>query len=612
MPHVRREHKTSGEFERHFSFNRMLPGHARAVAGLTSSHEGSWLVSADGAGDLRVWDARSWADAARFKSNNKEPFFRVALSASARCIIGVRSSSLCAYACGERWTQQAVLPVMVNPETGEHSRWCCVAFSPAAVEVDDGCGVTGSDNLLAAASTTHLCVFDYSHGWSEDTPMRSHSILRYTQTSCITVMSCGAWVLTGHENGYVNVWNTYSLTLDRRIQAHDGLVTCLVASPLGARYGPRFASGGADFQVCVWRGEDWALEQGVLASREAASDKALDIGRALGVEDDSDDDEVSSACGGRHVDGSVGGTKPHDGGKRIDRGVSCLAFSRSGSWLISVAKETNLWRVATSSPRSGVALELHQRLSAVGSNVAAYAAIFCGSGDAVVLGTNDGVLNVWLQKDGLPPSPATPPPKSGSREHSVVPQEEPSRPLFRVMPEKHALPVMRHLQVKPTAAVVRPLSQPPVSTLRAASCCGARRTPSASSRDLDASTRPTSGAYPRLGEKWDAVAPLLADVCGGRRFSSGAAPSTDGLGAATAIGGFCSPERMRSAIDAQATALVAPQRPHGCHCGIASVLGKAVATDHFVHARQDAPVPSPQRSTLLGRRTLGPLPPICS
>merc|ERR1719343_1625275 len=76
-----------------------------------------------------------------------------------------------------------------------------------------------------------MIVLDYAAGWSAEMPRRTHSLLRYSQVTCVAFMACGGFILTGHEDGVVHVWNSFSLTVERKLAAHGGLVACLASPP---------------------------------------------------------------------------------------------------------------------------------------------------------------------------------------------------------------------------------------------------------------------------------------------------------------------------------------------------------------------------------------------
>mmetsp|Transcript_72069 Transcript_72069/g.182268 ORF Transcript_72069/g.182268 Transcript_72069/m.182268 type:complete len:615 (-) Transcript_72069:13-1857(-) len=504
----------AGDFKYHYCFNRMLPGHAKAVAGLAFCREGGWLVSADGSGDLRVWDARAWAEAAKLKGDHKEPLLGLALSPSARpWLVAARPSALSIFASGGRWPLECSLPVMVNPESGEASAWRCIAFSPAAVEVDHECGAAGHGNEFAAVSTTHLCLLDYSNGWSPDMARRTHSVLRYSRVTCMAFMPCGSWILTGHECGHVLVWNAFSLTLDRKLSAHVGAVSSLAVSPKGARYSAHFASGGMDLSICLWKGATWTAEQSTFDTKSAVDERA--------------EQNLS------------------DQGARA--GVSSLAFSSCGTWLLSATKELCVWRVACPAPPSGpLALQLHERVAPVGTAEAVRAATFCND-DAVILGTLDGLLNLWLKRRGAPerslPQPPTSPANRRTRSAEGGPKpaalERLPRPLNRVVPEDplKARPPSRPVQVE---TVVRPLTESPLPILRTGSRNPSpevqldpdhvRRPQSRAKYDSEGSPRrrlpkpASASSLPGVGGLWKVRNFELSDLYTGSMMGRGAVP----------------------------------------------------------------------------------------
>jgi len=371
----------------HYRYNRSLACFAKAVSCITFSHDGRWLITGTGSGDMKAWDVSRWSDAGALKGSRREEPDTVVISPAQRWLVSVQPSALHVFHCKPPWALEHVFQQTVCPGNQEASEWCCAAFSPT-VEVDNMNGIAGQDNHMAAMSTTHLCVLDYSGGWSSETPQRTHSILRFARPTGICFTPCRAWLACTYVDGQLQLWNAFSLTIERKISAHTGMVTCLTFSPQWARYDPRLVTCGLDRSIRVWHCCGWIQEHMV-------SDTRCD-----------------------------------------DNGVSRCTFSSNGRWLLSVAKELCVWRVCVSR-KDRVHLRLHQRLEGVCSIDGLRAAAFCCLNDAIVVGARDGVLGVWARHPGFPPEPMEDdvPQSPGSGRPIVAAVWEPERlprPMRRV------------------------------------------------------------------------------------------------------------------------------------------------------------------------------------
>jgi len=264
------------------------------------------------------------------------------------------------------------------PETVEGSEWCCAT-------------ICATSTRIAAMSTTHLCIVDCNNGWHADAPQRAHSLLRYARPTCIQFHPCGVSVICGFEDGQLLVWSSSELSLDHTLDAHDGVLHCIGTSPDRAEYPTRFVSCGADDVLSVWNGSTWAREQRIHDTK----------------------------CGRTGI-------------------VNC-AFSSSGEWLISAAEVLCVWRVCCT-PRGRIALRIHQRVKPVGGCEGLRAVAFCASSDAVVAGSGDGALGLWVKVAEAPARPATPlevnhkkPKKQSPVDDLVLP-----RPMNKVAPQRPA------------------------------------------------------------------------------------------------------------------------------------------------------------------------------
>jgi len=347
------ESDLDGDHEWHFRYNRRLQCFSHSVSSLTFSLDGNYLVSGTSSGDVKVWDTGSWAEAAKLKGGLRREPRALVISPAQRWLVSAYPSVLQIFQCGPPWRLEQALPSRVDPATKEPQEWTCVAFSPMA-EVDHPGGKAGQDNHLAAFSSAALVVLDYSNGWGPETPSRTRSLMQSSKPTCLAYTSCGWWIICGFETGQLQIWNAFSLTLEKMLNGHSDCVNGLASSPREANYESRFVSCGVDQTLRVWHTNGWILEQ--------------------------------------HV---------HD--TRCDwDGVLKCTFSSTGTWLVSVATELSVWRVQIKA-NGRLLLSLHQRLAAICGAEGLRAAAFCSNGDAIAVGSRDGVLGLWTKYPGNPP-----------------------------------------------------------------------------------------------------------------------------------------------------------------------------------------------------------------
>lgn len=385
------EADTDGDHEWHFRYNRRLQCFSHSVSTLTFSLDGNYLVSATSSGDVKIWDTGSWAEAAKLKNSLRKEPRAVVISPAQRWLVCAYPSVLQIFHCSPPFRLEQALPSIVDPATKEVQEWKCVTFSPMA-EVDHPGGKTGQDSHLAAFSSAALVVLDYSNGWGSETPRRTRSLMQSSKPTNLCYTSCGYWIICGFETGQLQIWNAFSLTLEKTLNGHSERINCLAASPRSAPFEARLASCGTDQTLRVWHSSGWILEQ--------------------------------------HV---------HD--TRCDlNGVLQCTFSSTGTWLVSVASELSVYRVQIR-PSGRLVLSLHQRLAAICGAEGLRAAAFCCNGDAIAVGSRDGVLGLWTKYPGSPPEvvDARDPPTSeaagGTRSTPWTGTTALPRPMQRLTPQ---------------------------------------------------------------------------------------------------------------------------------------------------------------------------------
>lgn len=343
----------------HYRYNRSLTCMSNALTDITFSPDGRWLVTGTGHGDWKVWDTTSWASVAALKGGHREEPRSTLVSPMQEWLVCLQASALCVFHCRPPFAQAEVLPSRLCPSSGEASEWCCADFAPSHHDGADAATTRGQDTHLAVLSTTHLSILDYCLGWGAEMPQRTHSILRFARPTGVRYTACCRWLVSTYVSGQMHIWDARSLTLEQKLSAHPDVVNCLAVSPRRAEYACRLVTVGQDHTIRVWDSTSWAMEQ-------------------LVYEKQGD-----------------------------DVGIHHCAFSRQGSWLMSVARALCLWRVCLSST-GFLELHLHQRLEAIASVEGLFCAAFGGLKDTIVSGSRDGVLGVWARCPGLPPEPPRP------------------------------------------------------------------------------------------------------------------------------------------------------------------------------------------------------------
>lgn len=384
----------------HFRYDRRLSCFSNSVSCLTFTTDGHFLVSGTGSGDIKVWDSTSWAEAAKLKSGRRAEPKEVAISPSQRWVVVCYSAMLQIFQCGAPWKLVQTRPLEVASNKDAPPEWCCVAFSPSMAEVDHPGGQAGQDNHLAAFSNCHISLMDYSGGWTQDVPQRTRSLMQTSWPSCLSYTGDGYWIICGFSEGQMQIWNAFSLSLEKTLNAHEATVSSIAASPQGAPYDPRLVSCSKDQRLRVWHVNTWLLEQHV---HELRCDRA---------------------------------------------GLRCCAFSANGNWLVSVAAELTVWRVHVSARLKKFELQMHQRLEAVCGSESIRTATFSSQSDVIAVGSHDGILGLWSKHQGLPPSapeqlPNAPPASEATRSSGGAPSPSEStvtvskfaRPMQRITPQ---------------------------------------------------------------------------------------------------------------------------------------------------------------------------------
>eukprot|EP00929_Paragymnodinium_shiwhaense_P109946 TRINITY_DN7657_c0_g3_i2.p1 TRINITY_DN7657_c0_g3~~TRINITY_DN7657_c0_g3_i2.p1 ORF type:complete len:610 (-),score=85.10 TRINITY_DN7657_c0_g3_i2:63-1892(-) len=429
-----KEEEEDGDHCWHYRYNRRLACFSHPVTNVTFTEDGRWCFSSMATGDIKVWDTTSWAENSKIKPPEKAPAKSIVMSPQQRWLVVCYAKTLQIYHCKPPWRLEQAIPSPADAATGEPSEWCCVAFSPCMAEVDNAKGWTGADYHLAAFSSQHFAVMDYSAGWSDDSVKgRSRSLLQSARPTSLAYTMDGFHLIVGFEIGQIQIWNTFSLTLERTLAAHSAFVSGIVSSPRAAPYDSRFVSCSVDQTLRVWHTRGWVLEQIV---PDMKCDKA---------------------------------------------GVRMCTFSATGNWLISIGTDLCIWQVVHTN-KGRVVVRIHQRLGAAcGAEGIARAAI-SPCNDAVAVGSRDGILGLYMKHVGIPTENFDIPPKTPSglvrpASKGIEPwsmERVLARPMRKITPDAHGSPDrlqskvdwfqrahMRSLTMTSLSAVARPLETVP-------------------------------------------------------------------------------------------------------------------------------------------------------
>jgi len=383
-----------GDHTWHYRYNRRMGMSSSPISTINFSPDGKLFVSGTATGDVKMWETARWSESARLKSVQKQEPRSIVISPTQRWLIAAYPSVLQIFSCKPPWNLVQAIHALPDPATGEPCEWYCIAFSPAMADVDQNAGTNGHDYYLTGFSTCHMSVMDYSGGWGSDMLKRTRTISHGTRPTSLAYTADGWWLVCGFECGQVQVWNAFSLTLERTLVSHTGRVADITTSPRNATYDSRFVSCSADQTLRVWHTSGWILEQ-------ICTDTKSD----------------------RH-------------------GVLTCTFSSTGNWLVSVSTELCVWRVCVTR-RGKMLLRIHQRMSAACGAENLRAAAFCSFNDAIAVGSKDGVLALWTKVEGLPPemisearvaSPTKMDSSSGNDLWSFDRRSLP-RPMKRITPE---------------------------------------------------------------------------------------------------------------------------------------------------------------------------------
>eukprot|EP00929_Paragymnodinium_shiwhaense_P075211 TRINITY_DN38448_c0_g1_i1.p1 TRINITY_DN38448_c0_g1~~TRINITY_DN38448_c0_g1_i1.p1 ORF type:complete len:629 (-),score=60.95 TRINITY_DN38448_c0_g1_i1:188-2074(-) len=398
-----------------YKYNRRLGVCSQAITSVTFSPDGSWFVSCTGGGEVKMWSTATWAESCRLKHTTNEEVRAIVISPTQRWLLTAYASELRVFHCEPPWKLDASVPV--HSASGKQSEWYCVTFSPM-VEVDHTKGFAGSDYFLAAFSTDTLTVIDYSGGWGEGHKRRTRSLPELARPTSLAYTNCGWWLLCAFEHGHIQVWNAFSLMLERTVCAHSGRIHGIITSPKGAPYATRAVSCGADQALRVWDSAGWVLEQ----------------------------NRPDTRC--------------------FKAGIRSCLFSTSGKWLLSVAQELSVWRVVLSDCGKHLSLRIHQRLQAVCGSETIRSAAFCPKTDAIAAGSQDGFLGLWIKHEGPPhplTSPITSPANRRSARQMSSPSKSPGLPLF----EREKPPLARPMRkITPDQRLDQEAAAPLASTVQ--------------------------------------------------------------------------------------------------------------------------------------------------
>eukprot|EP00397_Hematodinium_sp_SG-2012_P011303 GEMP01011439.1.p1 GENE.GEMP01011439.1~~GEMP01011439.1.p1 ORF type:complete len:456 (+),score=61.55 GEMP01011439.1:83-1450(+) len=339
-----------------FRYERTLSFCSTSISVVAFSHDFTKLISANGSGDIKVWDTAQWSELATLQPSNGDERNSAPRSVS----VSPGGALACChphvvYVYSSKY--ELVLSLKPSQDLG-YATWRCLCFSPTRV-MDERTGETGEDNLLVAWTETSLCVYPVD---SESTqPRLTRSVLHASGPPRVCGFTrCGTHVVCGHDDGQIYVWNVSSFTLQRTLVGHLGAVTSLDFSVPSEEHSSMLVTCSLDKSLRIWE----------------ANEKGWQLAYFISV------------------------SLVHD-----HQAVRSCQFSRDGTFFVTTCGlELVVWKWFANRQRKrcgATPLVPHQKLKGC-MNGMRLQVVAAGLGQ-IVVGSIEGVLGVWAMGQEAPP-----------------------------------------------------------------------------------------------------------------------------------------------------------------------------------------------------------------
>jgi len=370
-----------------FKYSRTLSFYSTALSVLEFSHDHSKLISGNGSGDIKVWDAYQWAELRTLQPEGTKNCVPRCVSMSPGGLLACcHENSVCVY------TDTGELHLTLEPpQDFGKTTWRCLCFSPTRT-VDNRLGESGEDNSLVAWTETSLCVYSVESDSTQ--PRLTRSVVHATGLPKVCAFSrCGTRVVCGHEDGQIYVWNASSFTLEKTLIGHLGAVTSLEFSLPTKIREIRDGKPGEPTQTVEMRSPS----------------------RLKGEPNRPHSSNVGSMLVTCSVDKSIRIWEGHERGWQLafflnitfihdNQYIRSCEFTADGNIFVSCAQELVVWRWQPDWRKLAEGefpLVPHQKLK--GCMDGMRLRVVAAGDNQIVVGSFDGVLGVWTISNEPPP-----------------------------------------------------------------------------------------------------------------------------------------------------------------------------------------------------------------
>jgi WD40 repeat protein len=344
----------------HPALSRVLTGHTREVGALVVAPDGSWLVSADSRGEVRIWNPTTGAARHTLTGHTREV---------AALVVAPDGSWL---ASADSRGEVRIW----NPTTGaaRHTLTGHTGGVRALVVAPDGSWLASADSRGEVRI------------WNPTTGAARHTLTGHTGgVRALVVAPDGSWLASADWNGKMRIWNPTTGAARHTLTGHTNGVTALVVAPdgswLASASGDRFTVG----EVRIWDPTTGAARHTLTGHTNGVT--------ALVVAPDGS--WLASASGDISKIFPVGEVRiwnPASGAARhtltgYTSGVRALVVAPDGSWLASADwnGEVQVW-----DPTSGAT-----RHTFTGHTSWVSALVVAPDGSWLASADRDGEVRIW-------------------------------------------------------------------------------------------------------------------------------------------------------------------------------------------------------------------------